>query len=260
MQQSKNNDIDDALRIDKISDDVFIIGQNLILKFNVALSKISAGKRYYYYKEFEYQNNNFNRYNLISVKRSFDYYLSFESIKADYNAKDKLFVRIGITEFPALLAAMDEVYKWFTDVKYQKLYMYDKSGKLIMTSPIPSHTIPKLPMGKSMTFQPTIICKGIANADNEIGVSIDFSDFGVVDVDIDKFIGLRCLLSNLNMYQAASTIISQLERSTSSENRIVMEGSYGGGRSLGAVEEIKGTGINERFPKGYKSNISQLEG
>ena len=40
---------------DKVSDDIFVIGPNAILKFNVSLSKIlNDGRRFHFYKEFKY--------------------------------------------------------------------------------------------------------------------------------------------------------------------------------------------------------------
>ena len=39
-------------KIDKVSDDVYAIGPNVILKFNVSLSKTSQGKRYHFHKEY----------------------------------------------------------------------------------------------------------------------------------------------------------------------------------------------------------------
>ena len=65
---------DQFLQIDKISDDVYTIAPNLILRFTVALSKIVSGKRYHYHTEFLYQNKNMST-PLIKIKRSFDYYL-----------------------------------------------------------------------------------------------------------------------------------------------------------------------------------------
>ena len=68
------------LKYDKVSDDVYVLGNNAILKFNVSLSKTtSEGKRYHFYKEFEYKARAREYDTLVTVKRSFDYYLSIEN-------------------------------------------------------------------------------------------------------------------------------------------------------------------------------------
>lgn len=247
---------DDSLRIDKISDEIYILSQNVILKFNVSLSKISSGKRYHYYKDFEYRGKDYNG-QLISVKRSFDYYLSFENIKAAANGS-KMFIRIGLQEFLSLSNALDAVEKWFTDAKYKKLFVSDK-GKLILTSPTPSHLIPNLPMGNSIEFRPTIITKGIAASDEEPGIAIEFVGFETIYIGFDKFMGLKYLINSFNMYQSAITLLNFVGRPPATEdNRILLEGVFNK-KPLREVEEPKTTSINGRFPKGM-TNISHLEG
>ena len=164
-------------KVDKISDEIYALSPNVILKFNVSLSKISGGKRYYFHNEFEYGSPKYQESNLITIKRSFDYYLSFESAKTSDNGS-RMFVRIGIQEFLSLSDALKEVLKWYTDVKYDKLYAFDKSGKLIITSPSPSHTIPKLPMGKSIEFRPTRVI-------NTNGPDFDINPNEIESIDIN---------------------------------------------------------------------------
>ena len=85
-------------KIDKVSDDVYAIGPNVILKFNVSLSKTSQGKRYHFHKEYEYPSKDIKNQNLVTIKRSFDYYLSIENMQKDSNG-NKLFIRIGPQEY-----------------------------------------------------------------------------------------------------------------------------------------------------------------
>lgn len=244
-------------KIDRISDEIYALSSNVVLKFNVSLSKISGGKRYYFHKEFEYGSSSYQESNLITIKRSFDYYLSFESTKTNDNGS-RLFTRIGIQEFLSLSDALKEVLKWYTDVKYDKLYAIDR-GKLVLTSPSPSYIIPELPMKKYIEFRPTIINKGMAKADDEMGVAIDFGDDDTVDLTFDKFMGLYYLITSFNMYQSALLLINYIGHPEIGTNRVVMENSSRR-KPLPQIQEPETTSIKGRFPKGMKSNISQLEG
>ena len=251
--------VEDYLKIDKISDDVYAISPNAILRFSVSLSKISGGKRYHYHKEYEYPAKSIHQ-SLVTVKRSFDYYLSFESPQKD-STGSKLFIRIGAQEYFLLKKCMGEVESWFTDKKYANLYVSDK-GKLILTTPIPNTTIHNLPMGKYIHFSPTIIDKGIANADKEPGIRIELGDPNcVVNINLDKFMGLKYIIDCFNMYQAAITLINYNMRPPYGTNRVVM----GNEHSLPGTDYnvmTGATGVQDRHvtPKGTKNNISSLEG
>ena len=78
---SKNKELDptEYFKVDKISDDVYALGPNVILKFNVSLSKTSNnGTRHHFHKEYEYKPNG-SPTTVVTIKRSFGYYLPFES-------------------------------------------------------------------------------------------------------------------------------------------------------------------------------------
>ena len=169
-------------KIDKVSDDVYAIGPNVILKFNVSLSKTSQGKRYHFHKEYEYPSKDIKNQNLVTIKRSFDYYLSIENMQKDSNG-NKLFIRIGPQEYMLFKKGLEEAISWFTDSKYAKLFARDK-GKLVLVSPIPEFKIPNLPLRNYIEFTPIIIERGMAEADKEPGVRITLSD-------LSKFIDIK---------------------------------------------------------------------
>lgn len=250
---------EDYLKIDKISDDVYAIAPNAILRFNLSLSKISAGKRYHYHKEYEYPAKSIND-SLVTIKRSFDYYLSFESPQKDSNGT-KLFIRIGAQEYFLLKKCLSEVEAWFTDKKFSKLYVSDR-GKLILTAPTPKTRIHNLPMGKYIEFSPTIIDKGIANADKEPGIRIEFGDPNwVISINLDKFMGLKYVIDYFNMYQAAITLLNYNARPPYGTNRVIMGNEHTmPGNDYNVM--TGSTGVRDRHvtPKGSKNNISQLEG
>ena len=143
-------------KIDKVSDDMYVIGPNVLLRFNVNLAKVSNGKRYHYYKEFEYSAKNIQDVStLVTIKRSFDYYLSIENAQRDDNG-NKVFIRIGVQEYILFRKVLEDAVSWFTDAKYKYLFVNNK-GKLTMTSPIPEAVVSNLPQHKYIQIIPTII-------------------------------------------------------------------------------------------------------
>ena len=213
------------LKIDKLSDELYSIAPNLVLKFNVGLSRISKdGKRSHFHREYEYKNRNINE-PLVTIKRSFDYYVSIESQSSMDG--DKVFIRIGPQEYLMVKSVLEEVISWFNDKKYSKLYMKDH-GKLVMLEPIPTAIASPLPQNKYIKFYPTIIDIGMANDDKEPGITIELSPSYKVDLLIDRFMGLFYIFSSINMYQSAVELINYLERPELGTNRFVMgDNSFG---------------------------------
>ena len=134
----------EILKVDKISDDIYSLGPNVLLKFNVSLSRSSNGKRYHFYKEFEYPSSFDNIKSLVTIKRSFDFYLSIENMQKDNNG-NKLFIRIGAQEYMLFKKALEQAISWFTDPKYNNLFATNR-GKLVIMPPIPEFRISNLPM------------------------------------------------------------------------------------------------------------------
>lgn len=247
-------------KIDKISDDVYVIGPNVILKFNVSLSKISNGKRYYFHKEYEYPTRGIPEMpTAVSIKRSFDYYLSIETIQKDINGS-KLFIRIGPQEYIMVKQGLEAAISWFTDTAYKNLFATNK-GELILTSPIPEFNIGNLPMGKYIHIMPIIIDRGIANADKSPGIRLTLNDSSTfVDITLDRLMGLYYTISCFNMYQAALLLLNYLQRPEIGTGRMMINGEP---RSMPMIEERSGAdGVEGRFvaPRGMKNNIELLEG
>lgn len=238
------DDLVDFFLVDKLSDEVYNIGPNVSLRFNVSLSKITSGKRYHFHKEYEYPVNGINEKTLSTIKRSFDYYLSIENNQKENG--NKLFIRIGIDEFFIVKKNLETVISWFTSDEYSKLFV-SSCGKLIMTSPIPNCKF-YLPQNKYLEFFPTIIDRGIANSDKEPGVRMYLSDPNYfIDVRINKIMGLYYSISTFNMYQAAQILINYLGRPELGTNRYVMPT---GGRTFFSSDNEKNVNTVEgRFVK-----------
>ena len=247
------------MKYDKVSDDVYTIGPNVVLRFNVSLSKITNdNKRYHFYKEFEYNTRAQGIDSLVTVKRTFDYYLSIENVQKDKETDDKAFIRIGASDYYRFKGQLDNVYEWFTNKKYKNLFMKDK-GKLILTSPVPDSTVGGYPQNKYIRFIPTIIDKNEGNDKMQPGVQMDLSSYNnSVVMTFDRFMGLYYIICNFNMYQSAQNLVGYLGFQPGL-NRFNMSSSTNGGRTI-TVEDFNGltSGINERTI-GSKKNISSLE-
>lgn len=245
------------LQIDKISDDVLTITSNIVLRFNVALSKIVSNKRQHFHKEFMYSSKT-SPEPLVTIRRAFDYYLSFENVKNSY---DKLFIRIGIGEILLLRRGFDIAASWFTDIKYEKLYARDSSGKLFLTAPIPDYVIRGLPQGKYIILTPTVVELDESNAGKVPGITIDFGDgVNIINLTLERFMGLKYVISCFNMYQSATTLLNYISRPCVGTNSMNFSTN---GRTLPPENIACGAdGIDGRKvqPKHMPQNISTLEG
>ena len=247
-------------KVDKISDDVYALGPNVVLKFNVSLSKVANGKRYHFHKEYEYPSKCNDIPTVATIKRSFDYFLSIENIQKDEKG-NKLFIRIGAQEFMIFKRALDTVTSWYTSEEFKYLYARNR-GKLVITNPVPEFTISNLPMQKIITFIPTIIDKGIANDDKEPGVRMYLGDnSSFIDMDLNRFMGLYYVFTCFNMYQSACIMINYLERPELGTNRFVIDAPQ---QSYNRTQESKSgvDGITGRVvtPRNSKNNMSALGG
>lgn len=255
-------DINEFEKVDKISDEVYSLGLNFSLRMNVSLSKVSNDKRYHFHKEYEYPSKVQGVDSLVTIKRSFDYYLSIEgSINKSGNLSDKIFIRIGPTEYYAIKKGLDQAIKWFTDSKYNKLYARNK-GELIMMPPIPDYTIQSLPMNRYITIAPIVIDRGMANADKIPGVRMYFNENAYTELTVDRLMGFHYTFSSFNMYQAAIEMINYLGRPDFGFNRFTIGKQQVSKPNLFDLPpKSGGEGIQDRFvtPKNKKRSIEELE-
>ena len=188
---------------EKISDDLYFLGKYVVLRFNVGLAYYKDGKRNFFHREYEYEKE---RENVVSIKRTYDYYLSLENI----NPARKEFIMITPKEFPRFREAIHTAADWFRDKKYSKLFVSSK-GKLVVTSPIPVCEINSFPQGKYIKIEPVVITVGAANADNIPGVCITLSDpNNYIYLNVDTLIGLEYTVDCVNMIQMAQSMLASL--------------------------------------------------
>lgn len=248
------------IKYDRLSDDVYNLGPNVMLKFNVSLSKIVGdGKRYHFYKEFEYASKAIDTQTLVTVKRSFDYYLSIENMQKNRVTDDKAFIRIGPQDYFKFLDQLEEALQWF-DIKNKKYKMLfaRSGGKIVLCSPIPECTSSGYPQNKFIRIVPTVIDRNEGNDKMERGVEMDLSSFdNYVIMNYERLRGLYYVVSKFNMYEAAQNLVGYLGI-PGGINRFNMGKTSGHG--LLAGEEFAGEieGVNDRVI-GSKKNISALE-
>lgn len=195
------------IKYDRITDDLYYLGKNVVLKFTVGLAYYKDGERYFFHNEYEYQREN---QNVVSIKRRYDYYLALENSSIE----NKEFIIIAPKDFIKFRKAIQTALSWFQDTKYSKLYATNK-GKLIMTSPIPSCEINSFPGGKYIKLDPVIIDFGIAKEDKQPGVCLTLSDpNNYVNMSVDTLTGLDYILSCVNMISMAQSMISAIPLDT----------------------------------------------
>lgn len=205
-------------RYDKISDDIIALGKNAVLRFNIGLASYNEDKKYFFYKEYEISSKS---HPTISIKRSYDYYLSIENYKKQSNGS-KVFIRIGLKDFILLKNTIDEVVRWFTDKKYAKLFVKNNNS-ICMTAPIPSCRIDGLPMNSWLLFEPTVIDR---IQYQEPGVCLTLSDSdNITYLTFDTLLGLQHILSTMNMYQCAISILSSIPAPLGTNRTSIGDGS-----------------------------------
>ena len=197
----------EIIKFEKISDDIVHMGKGLVIRINVNLAKAYNGNRYFFYKEYEYSLGGYKR---VSIKKSFDYYLSIEDVFKPKD-RDKVFIRLGPGDYYSFMNMLRKVVDWFTDAKFKKLYANNK-GVLVLAAPtVPTESLNGLPMGLNLTMNPTVIDTGTGF---KPGIAIEVSDnkeFRVsYDMTIDNLFTVYGSLLNYNMFLSAQIMLASM--------------------------------------------------
>lgn len=266
-ENQKLSEVMEFDKIDKISDDLYNLGSNVIIRFNVILSihQLNNQQKKNFHKEYEYTNKYQEK--SVTIRRNFDYYLSIENIVRDPSNGEKTFIRIGLSEFFLFKQSLEIAASWFTDSKYSRLFIKDINGKIKLAEPIPETVIRDLPMDKSLKLIPTVIEKGNSNDDQKCGVRMYYSKDEYTDIELGKFMGLVYLVSTFNMYQCALEAINYIGRPEFGHNRFNLDNINLSSNSYNNINSDnsyikKATGIKGRIVKqlSSKEDISDLEG
>lgn len=195
---------------EKMTDDLYWISSNLLLRFNVTLAHYDKeGNRVGFHKEFKYPSNKTSYGYLKSIRRDFDFYLSIENFYRR-NGEERVFIPINVQDIISVRMALQVVFSWFNDKKYEGLYV-TKNGKLMMTSPTPSYMI-QMPGNNYIEYKPIIIEKRTGVDDKEPGVYMGINDSYGCRLSLRTFMGFKYLIDSIDMYQVALLMLNYLGR------------------------------------------------
>lgn len=194
----------DRTNYEKITDDIMIIANKVILRMNVALSHYNTeNKRFTFHREVQYFSQKTNS-NLVNIKRNFDYYLTIEHII------NKDYIRIGITDIFKLQHALNEAYKFFIDSKYENLYV-KKDGELILYMNVDPVIITGLSMDKYLKFEPCIYVD--FRGESQMGLRMYLSsESSYCDISINRLEAFIYTINNINLFQSAQLMINYFEK------------------------------------------------
>lgn len=199
----------------KVVDNVYYLGDGIVLKFNVLLAKKGYnGQREFFHKEFRYNNpiESWDIDKLITVRRDFDFYLSLEK----YNDKSA-FTMITVQDMLFLKATLNEVFKWVqTDafaIRGKNLVLQNKRSPIVMKNLAPNN--------RYLQFEPIIVNN---NEFQKEGIRITMGDSNIFgDITLDQFAGFIYTIDTFNMYTNASIIIGYMNRPPAGYNLIDFE-------------------------------------
>jgi hypothetical protein len=197
---------------DTISDTIDWLGQSVQYKFVTKLSsKDKNGNRTSFHREYAYSSTYNDTEMAYSIKRSFDYYVTLESIdKSTY-------IQIRQQNMIMMQNILNQVVSWLFNesywaVKNKILVLKGKPKPLIMNY---------LPMNKWLSFELIVI---EYNNQFDKGIRICLSDESIyVDVRIDNFMGFVYYMNTLNMYQCALSIVNYLQRPSFGTNMVTFD-------------------------------------
>lgn len=234
---------------DKITDDVFILGDNVSLRFTVILNKHT--QKYgteNYHKELEYYSKKAG-HNVVAIRRSFEYFLSVENMRSTETSPMKESIIIGPSEMILFRNFLLGATEWFTSLQFQDLYA-SKNGHLVMTESVNPIRMPTTKY-KYLAIEP-IIYVDFMNTEYK-GVRLYLSsDTNYVEMPFDKMMGLFYLVDKMDMYQCACALINYLQRPEYGTNLVSFGNTYQDPEQSAPVQP-SGRKIGEK-----KKNIFQV--
>lgn len=241
-----NNNITDY---EKIQDDIYWMSLGSVLRFSVTLARKNEDKtRRFFYREVEYDSKYIDKRRVTSVKRSYDYYLSFEISK-----QPDAFVMIRVQDIMRLRMSLNNVVKWFSEI------FATDGKKLVIKGSLRTEILANLPMNRYLKFEPVVI----RYDDSQVpGVRMYLSsDALYTDISVDKFMGLVYHINTIDMHSVALAMINSLGPVPYGTNIYSM--------NTGDSETVVGTGVSTTKPrtlptknnnKSFFDNIQELGG
>ncbi len=189
----------------KISDIIYWINRDWILRFNVELYKKVNNERINYHSEFQYM---INGKPYTSISRSFNYYISIDASKSD-EENNRASLRIYQNDIYFVKQAFNQVHRWFTDPEYKSLFVKTDDGSVTFGMNINSIKV-GLTFNTYLEIEPAV---SMNNSEYEIGVHFYLgSDQYRIFIPLRIFFIIYDIITQFNMYQAACTLVNYIER------------------------------------------------
>lgn len=223
---------------EKISDDLYYLGgdSRLILRMNVSLGKQSKDKttRHHFYNEYEYDSKYNDVGRLVSIRRSYDYYMTLESLEERMSG-----IMIRPQDMILLRSRLAEVVQWFSSdvfIMRKNMLMVNKRPKTVR--------IDGFPEGKSISFDPVVITW--EDNSQSMGVRITLSDNIFSDIVVDKIFAFVYIINSINLVQSAQMMLAFLGMPEYGTNRYQIDTSYNNAKYADDTEKEPETVIKER--------------
>ena len=201
---------------EKLSDDILFLGNNVVLRLNVGLGRTNNknNERVSAHKEYMYASNKYiDADRLITLRRSFDYYLTLENS----NMREAS-VMIRVQDILLLRAKINEALMWFDNgtfaIKNKSLYIVRTPQPIIMSG---------FPDNKIIKFEPIVIQWDETQLQQQ-GIRMTFGiEDCYVDIPIDKFYGFVYIISTINMFESGQLLLNYLGRPEYGSNMMSFE-------------------------------------
>lgn len=231
---------------DKLSDDVLYLGSNLFLRMNVSLSnKGDQDQRYHFHKEYRYDSKYTSNGKLLSIKRSFNYYLSLDKTDTKMN------IMIRPQDMILFKMNLEQVSKWFSDNTFGT-----KGREVILRNRKESIVLPGLAQQRYIQFDPVVVVWE-NTGDQTPGVRVTLGDPSIyADISVDRLFALLYTISNFNMYESAQLLVNYLGRPNFGMNLYEIEDNIYLREQEGKIENAKN---NRTIPSQKKSFFDSMD-
>lgn len=190
------------LDYEKLSDDLYWLNDSVVVRFVVSLARADKeNNRMHFHREFSYNSKYLDKGHVITLRRSFSYYITFNILK-DYEST----TIIGVKDILLFRAKLNEVINWFNNGTFAL-----KRKKLVIPSRPAPIIISGLADGKFIQFDPIVMEDEETKAQQQ-GIRISFINDNYADLSIDRFYGFYYLITSINMYQSAQLLLNYLGR------------------------------------------------
>jgi hypothetical protein len=199
---------------DKISDDLCWLGNKCIVRMVVKLAnKNKEGNRNHFHKEYKYPTSYNDKREAITIRRSFDYYISIDNL----DSKDSIL--ITVRDILLLRAQLSQVFNWF----YDKTFAL-KNNKMIILEKKKPIMVDGLMGGKYLMFEPIVYTDWEEKQSKGIRITLGNPD-AFTDVPVNVFAGFMYLMNSIDMYSAAQGLINYIGHPDFGTNLLAFEKS-----------------------------------